>query len=305
MMSCKGCSYHLPHNPGTDQFYLERVRPLMYFCAAMLPTAYLVGLWFTLRTHVKQIYHDKKHDSMILDFAPPAKTEVKIQQPTLSHQSSDEFNIDTQTPAETDIVDPQHDATLYPSQAPVVASETQSSHQHEAAGHDAPEWSKTKSATILMVSTVLFSLLAELLVDSVDEVISTWNIDAKFLGLTLFALVPNVTEFMNAMAFAMYGNVALSLEIGSAYAVQVALLQIPFLVFFSGFWNNYYDLPDTVEKSFTLMFPQWDVYTVFFSVFLLSYTYLEGKSNYFKGALLSFAYLTLIISFYFAPSSHE
>ena len=35
------------------------------------------------------------------------------------------------------------------------------------------------------------------------------GIDEKFLGITLFALVPNTTEFMNAISFAMYGNIAL------------------------------------------------------------------------------------------------
>ena len=34
-------------------------------------------------------------------------------------------------------------------------------------------------------------------------------ISEKFLGITLFALVPNTTEFMNAISFAMNGNIAL------------------------------------------------------------------------------------------------
>lgn len=49
----------------------------------------------------------------------------------------------------------------------------------------------------------------EILVDCVDVVLQGSGIDEKFLGLTLFALVPNTTEFMNAMSFAMYGNIAL------------------------------------------------------------------------------------------------
>jgi Ca2+/H+ antiporter len=35
------------------------------------------------------------------------------------------------------------------------------------------------------------------------------GIDEKFLGVTLFALVPNTTEFMNAISFALNGNIAL------------------------------------------------------------------------------------------------
>lgn len=45
--------------------------------------------------------------------------------------------------------------------------------------------------------------------DEVDVVLEGSGIDEKFLGVTLFALVPNTTEFMNAMSFAMYGNIAL------------------------------------------------------------------------------------------------
>jgi Ca2+:H+ antiporter len=78
----------------------------------------------------------------------------------------------------------------------------------------------------------------ELLVDVVDVVLEGSGIDEKFLGVTLFALVPNTTEFMNAIAFAMGGNIALSMEIGSAYALQVCLLQIPAMVAFSA-WYTY------------------------------------------------------------------
>lgn len=49
----------------------------------------------------------------------------------------------------------------------------------------------------------------ELLVDVVDVVLNGSGIDEKFLGVTLFALVPNTTEFMNAVSFAMNGNIAL------------------------------------------------------------------------------------------------
>jgi Ca2+/H+ antiporter len=51
--------------------------------------------------------------------------------------------------------------------------------------------------------------VAEILVDVVDVVLEGSGIDEKFLGVTLFALVPNTTEFMNAMAFALNGNIAL------------------------------------------------------------------------------------------------
>ena len=88
----------------------------------------------------------------------------------------------------------------------------------------------------------------------------------------------------------------MALEIGSAYAIQVALLQIPALVAFSAIWisfgvpnlvTNYpgqawnqvfttfssfiqnSSIHDIAEKSeFTLVFPQQEFYAIIISVFL-------------------------------------
>lgn len=63
-------------------------------------------------------------------------------------------------------------------------------------GHDAPNWSKIKSSVILLGATVLYAIIAEILVNTVDVVLESVDIDEKFLGITLFALVPNTTEFL-------------------------------------------------------------------------------------------------------------
>jgi hypothetical protein len=53
-------------------------------------------------------------------------------------------------------------------------------------------------------------------------------------------------------------------------------------------------------SSAALIFPQWDMVTVILCVFLLSYMYGEGKSNYFKGSILILSYLVVIVGYYFA-----
>lgn len=65
-----------------------------------------------------------------------------------------------------------------------------------AGGHDAPNWSRMKSCVILLGATVLYAVIAEILVNTVDIVLESVDIDEKFLGITLFALVPNTTEFL-------------------------------------------------------------------------------------------------------------
>ena len=63
-------------------------------------------------------------------------------------------------------------------------------------GHDAPNWSRLKSSVILLGATLLYAVIAEILVNTVDVVLESVDIDEKFLGITLFALVPNTTEFL-------------------------------------------------------------------------------------------------------------
>ncbi|KAJ2647989.1 hypothetical protein GGH99_007913, partial [Coemansia sp. RSA 1285] len=164
------------------------------------------------------------------------------------------------------------------------------------------------------------------LVDTVDVVIQGVGIKEKYIGLTLFALVPNVTEFLNAIAFAIQNNIALSIEISNAYTVQVVLLQIPILVLFSAF----YGVPDFAKHLgagglltrlvassptdghlptdprayvFALLFPLWDLIAALFCVFLLTYMLIEGKANYFKGSILCLSYCVWLVSYAFEPAS--
>lgn len=207
---------------------------------------------------------------------------------------------------------------------------------------------------------------------------------------TILNLVWMCTD--NAIAFSINNNIALSLEIGSAYAMQVALLQIPVMVGFSVWmglgrdtggvdvtgvgegtfkkvaweamemrtdgvvdqkaktvkpfekWANAFQRrssalassrpihPPTQAlniahststaftatahtakepaeptekkklKPFTLIFPKWDIASILFAVFLLTFIYTEGKSDYFKGAVLSAVYLVSLASFWIEGS---
>jgi Ca2+:H+ antiporter len=60
-----------------------------------------------------------------------------------------------------------------------------------------------------------------------------------------------LTSVQNAISFAMNGNIALSMEIGSAYALQVLLLQIPALVFYSAYHNSGLDPATVVDQTFS------------------------------------------------------
>lgn len=58
-------------------------------------------------------------------------------------------------------------------------------------------------------------------------------------------------EIKNAISFAMNGNIALSMEIGSAYVLQVCLLQVPALVLFSAVYGRYIDPKKVMDHTFS------------------------------------------------------
>ncbi|KAI1153246.1 calcium permease [Nemania diffusa] len=392
---CRRC-YYSQRPALDDRFYIEAVRPYCYMAAVLLFCSYIIGLWFTLRTHAAVIWNseieEKKQDEQhhiqatrITDAHHGADTtSADIQTSTLykrilgqslkqvglpgdseshhTHQpvppngaaqtphmvpprssgsGSDSIRSHVQIPGFSDAENNnliRGVTELAATAAAIAARDARGSrrisHQPSNAGastsgarptplrsstfpdledipehaqathggHDAPNWSRMKSSVILMGATVLYAIVAEILVDTVDVVLDNYAIDPKFLGITLFALVPNTTEFLNAISFAMNGNIALSMEIGSAYALQVCLLQIPALVLFSALYPiaPSGDKLDPIHWTFSLLFPQWDMVTVILCVFLLSYMYGEGKSNYFKGSILLLTYLVVIIGFYYS-----
>jgi len=293
---CRRC--YFSQTPALDdRFYQEAVRPYCFLAAVLLFMSYIIGLWFTLRTHAAVIWNtevdEKKQEEQMqasLQRSVPSTAEatgadirdshlyqrilgqslrqvgLKPQQ-DLSRQESTVTN--TSGPgngsATPHVVPPKpqdsirsvhipgfseaennnlvqqvaemaataatiaaRDARLPRRQSglPSTAAQQQvsvsgpSHHRpagprrdttvvahgddvHAAAvsgavqgGHDAPNWSRLKSSVILMGATVLYAIIAEILVDSVDFVLEGYSIDEKFLGITLFALVPNTTEFL-------------------------------------------------------------------------------------------------------------
>lgn len=100
------------------------------------------------------------------------------------------------------------------------------------------------------------------------------------LGLILVALLPDVAEIVNGIKFALEDNIALSIEVGSSIAVQVCMLQIPFLVILG---EIFFTDEESINKKFTLVFPELYVFAVIFALLVMCYTFQNGRSDYFQG----------------------
>ena len=301
---CRRCYFR--QSPAiNDEFFITAVRPYTWFCALLLFLSYIIGLWFTLRTHAAVIWNaeveEKKavqapssngniiqpsvHHSTPVPAKPQAigiskdashshrygsnairdtqlykrilsqslkqdglsvsesrsastsmptgqpphlvppkpaegdedmRTETSSQRsikvPGLSEEDSNKLVRQVAEIAATAAAVAARDATRPPRERkPSVhhsVKQPHSAHLPEdpeavvmaegaaGGGHDAPNWGRTKSAVILLGATVLYAIIAEILVNTVDVVLKSVDIDEKFLGITLFALVPNTTEFL-------------------------------------------------------------------------------------------------------------
>ncbi|MDC6270700.1 calcium:cation antiporter family protein [Acetobacter pasteurianus] len=290
---CTKCRFIQP-SFTLDPLYYKVIKPFSLIVALALFAAYICGLYFTLRTHASLIWAANSHEARKEEYLrSPSVSSIAVHQQQQQQQQPQIYPIQQSQsqPQRVQSISRQHLAK--PSERKITEHEP-TKDEHDGSGHDAPNWSRNKSTVILLSATVLYAIIAEILVDNVDSILADFPINPKFLGLTIFALVPNTTEFLNAISFAIGGNVALSMEIGSAYALQVVLIQIPSLVVYSmlkGYVN--------VEQIFSLVFPRWDIIATLISIYLFTYIYAEGKSNYFKGVILILIYIVVLIGFWF------
>ena len=311
---CRRC-YYSQVPAINDHFFTEAVRPYCWFAAVMLFLSYIIGLWFTLRTHAAVIWNSEveekktqipsgpnggaslpsgahlqsvhQHNSSIGGSLARRETQIRetqlykrilgqsLKQVGLTAQSPEDFrqvssgdlheepsqyttpylvpprsgSTDTNAVDNSSIKNLQieglseeqnnslvrqvaemaataatvaardatrvprrahansgsltrHVSRMTPSKPGSVLGDAEDVPAVDAVGHgaggghDAPNWSRMKSAVILLGATILYAVIAEILVNTVDVVLQSVDIDEKFLGITLFALVPNTTEFL-------------------------------------------------------------------------------------------------------------
>ncbi|XP_059843018.1 cation/H+ exchanger protein 1 isoform X2 [Hypanus sabinus] len=161
-------------------------------------------------------------------------------------------------------------------------------HSHNVVIH----WSRWRAVMLLIVATVCMSACAELVSEHIDPLLSSSAVSPYFLGVTVLAMIPELPEIVNGIQFALQNNISLSLEVGSSIAVQVCMLQIPVLVLFSVIY----------PVGFNLLFSDLHLWASIFSVILMNYIFMDGKSDYFQGTALVVVYLIIMAMYYFAPS---
>jgi Ca2+:H+ antiporter len=178
--TCRSCHIYQPH-PTEDPIYLTHTRPLMYLCAIILVLTYAIGLLFTLHTHRHRIYPQKrqKKDIRFSKMAVPI-----IEEQIIDHKGKIPSNQKRHTQLH------QHSKKNQRDDASTASSESEVHHGN-------PGWGLITSTAILLGCTILYTVIAEILIDCLDDLLVVFPMREKTIGLTIFAVVPTVTEFCN------------------------------------------------------------------------------------------------------------
>jgi len=98
MTQCRNCHLKQP-DPLDDPFYHSHTKYLVWICAVSLVLTYGVGLLFTLRTHVKQIYAKTKKNNQKRRSRSRTRRTSRSRSRTNKKLSTNSSELNTSTPA--------------------------------------------------------------------------------------------------------------------------------------------------------------------------------------------------------------
>ncbi|KAK2784754.1 hypothetical protein FQN52_008839 [Onygenales sp. PD_12] len=142
----------------------------------------------------------------------------------------------------------------------------------------------TRASIVLMIiSTGLIAINAELLVNSINDMAKNGPINEAFIGLIILPVASNAAEHITAMSVAAKNNMDLAIGVSVGSSIQIGLYITPFVVIVG--W--------ILGKDMSLRFSQFETVTLLATVFLVNFLVLNGRSNYLKGAMLCACYFII------------
>jgi Ca2+:H+ antiporter len=163
---------------------------------------------------------------------------------------------------------------------------------YTTAAQEAPHWSIPKAGIVLVVATVGIAWMSEILVGSVEHVVSNIGITEFFLGIIIIPIIGNVAEHLVAVQVALKNQMELSLAISVGSSLQIALFVAPLLVFISLLMGN----------PLTLVFNQFELIALMAAVLIAALVSLDGESNWLEGAMLLAIYAIIGLAFFWLPT---
>jgi Ca2+:H+ antiporter len=129
----------------------------------------------------------------------------------------------------------------------------------------------------------------EILVSNVESAITRFHLSEVFVGMILIPILGNVAEHASALMMAWKDKLDISIEIAVGSSMQIALFVAPICCILSFIFGN----------------PMLYVYGPFQMIGMVSglalaiFVFMDGKTNWMEGLLLTGTYIIFGISFFF------
>jgi Ca2+:H+ antiporter len=147
--------------------------------------------------------------------------------------------------------------------------------QEEATDGEERVLTRYPALVTLLLITILVSVCADYLVDSIEAVVTKTGMSKTFIGLILLPIVGNAAEHVTAAIVAYKGKMDLAIGVAIGSSLQIAIFVTPFLVILG--W--------IIHQDMTLNFHGFETVVFFISVLVVNYLIVDGKSNYLEGAM--------------------
>ncbi len=167
-------------------------------------------------------------------------------------------------------------------------------HKHlytEEVGKFESKWSKKKSAAILILATLAVAWMSEILVGSIEPLVTTFGWTELFIGVVFVAIIGNAAEHSSAIVMALKNRMDLSLQISIGSTTQIAMFVAPLLVLISLFFPIH----------MSLIFNTFELISIVLSILILNVVVGDGECNWLEGVQLLMAYAIMAIAFFFHP----
>ncbi|KAI3335690.1 calcium/proton exchanger [Ustulina deusta] len=179
-------------------------------------------------------------------------------------------------------------------EAGIAISGVARNEEQDEESEDEAVMSPWSAAGVLVVTTVLVSICADYLVESIDSLVERGGISRSFIGLILIPIVGNAAEHVTAVVVAIKNKMDLAMGVAIGSSIQIALFVTPFLVVLG--W--------IMDRDMDLHFETFETVAFGLSVLVVIYTVQDGKSNYLEGAMLMSLYVIIAIAFFVTPSHY-
>jgi Ca2+:H+ antiporter len=153
-------------------------------------------------------------------------------------------------------------------------------------------WSRRYALLILATATVLVAIVAEVLIQAVEEAIVEFGFSQLFLGVIVISIVGNAAEHGSAVLLAWRNRMNLSVSISLSSSTQIALFAAPVLVFASLIIGN----------VLTFSFGLFELIAIGLAVAIAGAVANDGESNWFEGLMLLIVYAIIAVAFFFLPT---